>query len=395
MRKDGGGRVGPGGLTGEAALLLACARGDRGAFAGQIEGVSDWETFRVLAETHGLLPLAARRLDREGTAIPAEVRQLLDGALEGNARASAFLLQESIRLAAIFAGGGIDAVSFKGPLFADEWYGDASLRPMGDLDFIIRREGLPEALALLAAEGYRPLFAVDPRRRKAYEKAYYAWSLRQDGSGIDLDLHWELARHFFPPAVAPLDMWGRTREVSFDNFTFRSLSAEDTLLLLCLHGMRHRWARLIWLVDVAEVVRGGLDWDLLLGLARRIRAERALLTGLALAVDLLALEVPPTLREMIDARPVVGRLAARVKADLFEEKARRSLQRALAKGMFQLRSLDTIGSRLRFLLLWVFAPNLNDWLWIALPAPVAGLYWFLRPFRLFLHYGQRLLQGRT
>jgi hypothetical protein len=77
------------------------------------------------------------------------------------------------------------------------------------------------------------------------------------------------------------------------------MNAERLLLALAIHGTRHVWARLAWLVDLAAILRTRprLDWDVVLDEARRIHFVRALSASLYLTHDLLGAPRPAWLRE--------------------------------------------------------------------------------------------------
>jgi hypothetical protein len=62
-----------------------------------------------------------------------------------------------------------------------------------------------------------------------------------------------------------------------------------------MHGSKEEWARLIWIADAAELMRGSAeqDWAAVFARADDARVRRMLLIGLALAHDLLGAPLPP------------------------------------------------------------------------------------------------------
>ena len=65
----------------------------------------------------------------------------------------------------------------------------------------------------------------------------------------------------------------RRRSIPVGGIEVPSLDAVDELLYLCLHGSLSGGHQLVWLKDLAMVVDGqAVDWDLLVGRARRWQA---------------------------------------------------------------------------------------------------------------------------
>lgn len=66
------------------------------------------------------------------------------------------------------------------------------------------------------------------------------------------------------------------------------------LLMLCLHGSKHLWSRLIWICDVAQLLAAtpALDWTLVLREGRRVGLSRALALGVLLAHRLTSAPCP-------------------------------------------------------------------------------------------------------
>ena len=57
--------------------------------------------------------------------------------------------------------------------------------------------------------------------------------------------------------------WPERRTVTVAGAEVPNLSPEKTLLVLCMHGSKHAWSRLIWICDVAQLLAAcpGLDWN--------------------------------------------------------------------------------------------------------------------------------------
>src|SRR5687768_14522698 len=96
----------------------------------------DWDSLLQLADYHRLTPLLARAMRAHPK--PAYVHDALQSAARVNAQRSLLLFAHSTRISATFRSHGLDALFLKGPLLAQQIYGDLSLRVSGDVDVLVR-----------------------------------------------------------------------------------------------------------------------------------------------------------------------------------------------------------------------------------------------------------------
>ena len=132
-----------------------------------------------------------------------------------------------------FAAHGIDAVTFKGWVLA-RLYGRPGLRPVGDVDLLVRREDLDHARGVLAGfEG-----------------------------GAQVDVQADLSRYL--PDRSTEHLLSSSEAVPVPGGTIRVLDAADHLRLVCLHQLHHGSWRPLWLCDVAVLVEAlppGFAWS--------------------------------------------------------------------------------------------------------------------------------------
>ena len=88
----------------------------------------------------------------------------------------------------------------------------------------------------------------------------------------------------------------------------------ETLLYLCIHGAKHWWIQLKWVVDVDRCVRVAhdLDWQVLFARARERGCVRVVLLALFLARQTCGLELPERVNIELQSDPKVVILARRV-----------------------------------------------------------------------------------
>ncbi len=120
---------------------------------------------------------------------------------------------------------GVPLVLLKGAAFARWLYRHPALRPMGDIDILVRKRDLDLLVKLAEMLGYQ--------RR---ETADHAVSLRHKESATYLELHTHLVSC---PGYLRVDteiMLARSRTTSLWEAPAQMLVPEDHLLHLCLHG---------------------------------------------------------------------------------------------------------------------------------------------------------------
>jgi hypothetical protein len=253
----------------------------------------NWQHFETLVAQHAVLPLVYKRLSAHAQNVPEVLLSALRRQAQLSVGFSLRLTKMLLDVVALFEANGVPAVPFKGPSLAVTAYGDLGLRPFSDLDIFIRKSDRARARTLLEQRGFRHAVSVpatlEPEalgQRVAYHDAF-------TNSADDLvELHWDVAPRFFATALLG-GFWERARSVTVLGQPLRCFAPEDQLLLLAIHGSKHRWERLGWVCDVALLLRREPPaWSELLRQARQLGAERMLLLGVMLAHELLGAPVP-------------------------------------------------------------------------------------------------------
>ncbi len=306
----------------EAELLLCCAR--TRLDAAQIERIKTllqddlkWQDLMQMAQRHGVTPLLYRSLRVScPEAVPKPIMDQLQRQFHVTALRNRFLSEELLKFLTLFTTHGLPTLPYKGPVLAAIAYGDIALRKFADLDLLIDKKDFQKAKELLIAQGYQSEVA-STQEAHYLQSQYHLGFVRADGR-VSIELHWEVAWRYWAYPVEFERLWARALSVSFAGKTIASLLPEDSLLILCVHGGKHQWERLMWICDIAEsILTHQMDWRQLLEQARRGGSKRTLLLGLFLAQDLLGTELPEEIRQNIQADPKIRVLASQVTDQLF------------------------------------------------------------------------------
>jgi hypothetical protein len=374
----------------EQELLLCCARvcADE-ATAARIRDLArdalDWNYLFKMAHRHSVLPLLFRQLSAHARAEvpPAQFRRLREQ-YRDNAARNLLLAGELTRIVKLFEAEGVRVVPYKGPVLAACAYGDLTLRTFVDLDILVRKLDVARAKELLIAQGFRPQVSLTPAQESVLLRTQHNLPFTREGGRLIVELHWGVVSERFAGSASGDEMWGRLIGVRLGGEEVKTLSPEDLLLALCVHGTKHLWERLAWIADVAELLNShpGLDWPAVFEQARTLRTDRMLLLGLRLADELLAASMPDDIRLAARAEPGVAQLFETVRARLFKGAEYRPAG-FIENIAFNLRARHTLGDRVRYFR-FIFAPTDGDVGVLALPSGLSFLYYLLRPVRLLL-----------
>lgn len=260
------------------------------------------ESFQVASE-HGLSGLFYRQALSGGQLSSQQIETFRPAVLVEAGR-SYRMADELLELQALFREQSIEMVAFKGPVIASRAYPRISDRAGGDLDILIRPSDFARAADLLTRSGYivRPedeaLLGLLNRTNQ-----YHASFIRSSGTVVEL--HWALNAIQDGTMLDTEGMLQRAQAVPVLGAPVMSMTVEDTLLHLCVHGFRHRWSLLKWLADVAYLLRGTepIDWITLEREARQVGCHRILVFGLGLTHNILGAPLPePILRSIRNDR---------------------------------------------------------------------------------------------
>lgn len=372
-------------FSNEWSALLECASPahDRHRFTGLFRS-ADWSRLLILAEDHGVAGhLAASLRGLEDDLVPPEIRQ----ALVDRQRARNFftlrLTAELFRVLERFSSEGIGALVVKGPVLAMQAYGDPAMRAYGDLDLLVRQKDIRRATELMTAAGFAPavpLSAIDAGKIPGQ----YLFSMPD--SKLVVELHNDCTLRYFPHRLPLEECFSRQIRVCLDSHEVPALSVEDELVLICIHGAKHFWERLMWIADVAALVsrQTGIDWERVADSAKAVGAERMLHTGLRLASNLLKAQLPEKVQALVQADAVAARLAEQVCEWL--PAAGGAPPGVFERAAFRLRMRGSLLLAPAYLLRLSVSPTEEDWKDATGKNRSSFLHAIRRPFRLARKY---------
>ena len=181
---------------------------------------------------------------------------------------------------------GVPFLVLKGAALAHLVYGDPRLRPMRDVDLLIRKADAGRALDVLMRCGFRPGGTAVPSRHHHLQ----AMARTLEGATVTIELHHELMVR--TPFVEPRDyddLIRRSQPFEWGGMTCQTLGREDMLWHVYAHAFVINTLRpgAIRLLSVADLVHATEAWIDRIDWARLRRQYGRLLRALHVLHDLV------------------------------------------------------------------------------------------------------------
>lgn len=293
----------------QECLLQAClTRGD--------VAIEKWKEWQSLVDidlidhhSNRLLPLLYHNLSSMG--IEDKILGRYKGVSRKNWYKNQLLLNDLKALVSIFNKEGIDTIVLKGAALALQFYSSFGLRPMADLDVLVKREDVPKVLNLLHNSGWKSIVGISYEEREhsfftrlpiqeCYLDIRASCGLRNQTSR-EFDLHTFALADSMNQALNT-EMWNLSTEIDLGGgIQTKTLCPTDMLLHIIVHGLRpSKAANLRWISDAYQIcAEAQIDWNRLIKLASENGVLERLAVGLFYLNNLLRLSIPDTVMNQL------------------------------------------------------------------------------------------------
>ncbi len=352
-----------------------------------LEKQVDWEAVLRLADEHGTSSLVHHTLTRLDGMVPSSVTAALRERYEQNVHKSLLLARELIRILDRIDALGIEAIPYKGLALSEVYYGDMALRQTGDIDLFVRRQEVTRIKKAVCELGYTTRVPIPEDAEEDYLESGYECTFDSPAGKNLLELQWALQPRFYAVDFDMDGLFKRAVNVTVAGRRVKTPCAEDLLLVLSVHAAKHVWGRLIWLCDIAEILkRENLNWDWVQSRAREFGIERIVRVTLLLMNRFLAAPIPVAIESTVladrAARAVADEIAGAVRAGVSYEDQQVSYFRLTMR--LRERRMD----RVRFLTRLAFTSGPGEWDAIRLPKILFPLYRVVRLARLAARFAR-------
>lgn len=305
--------------TMEDSLLLYCCRTKKAIFP-ELRDIN-WNIFLKKARGEGISPLVFSRLSELAAHydIPEYVTEELKKDYYLSATKNALIFEELKNVLGLFNQSGLQVIVMKGAALAETAYGNPALRPMSDVDLLVKNEDLYQIDELLKKLGYSPIDrAVDD---VDFSSTYlttldYRSSAKNSPS---FHVHWHFVNSTIPNEsyinhIKMDDIWrDAVKTIIADTETW-VMAPHHLLIHLSEHALRvtHSLNKLSYFCDIDRAINyyenppipplpkggkgdyygKGLDWDLLVRDTIRFNLNKMVYTTLYFSRYFIKANVP-------------------------------------------------------------------------------------------------------
>ncbi|WP_100486948.1 nucleotidyltransferase family protein [Sporolactobacillus pectinivorans] len=194
-----------------------------------------------------------------------------------NMMISAVIAKEMERLLDLFESLGIHVIPFKGPLFAEKYFGSLNARSTSDLDILVKPQQMDAAATALGSLGFSSGIQYEPEHfHKVFHKVLPKYNF-----DLYVEVHWHILRK----GTSSLNMdalWKDSVPRNQASFV-RELSDLHMFFLICLHGWNHEFNNWKYFIDIIQMIHsldGKLDYKDLLVFAKCQKTYRRIVHSL-------------------------------------------------------------------------------------------------------------------
>jgi hypothetical protein len=264
---------------------------------------ADWDSLVVLAlrfKVGGLFYREIKSRNFPNELIPVDARNKLRESYRNCATMNTSLFFDALKVLKFLADNQLPVIALKGLSLAKNIYGDIALRPMSDIDLLVKEEDMVRAGRILLALGYKPYFTAWESTLKIDRH----WPHFTNKSGAIIELHWNIVDSDSPIKVDLDGLWKRACLIKIDNVEVRVLSPEDLLLHLCIHACSHLQCGidLIPFCDMAGLIKTSgdkIDWQIVIKRATRWGGQKGVYLMFLLVLELQGVAPPDTIMSEI------------------------------------------------------------------------------------------------
>ena len=314
----------------------------------------DWEEFWKVSRIHSVTELLYSRIKALNIVqhFPDNVLERFREFLYLRASANSWLLKTGDDATQKLIENGIETLALKGFFLQQAVYADDEIRPMNDVDLLVRKEQIPAAIEILNEIGFRVLGHFDPAFENEDIKHVPPM---QNEYGQILELHWNLLEENEPFSIDMDCVWGQ--KCCFDDQLW-GLSVEHLIVHLAIHGAYQHYLRLglrslLDLNRAFEKFADEIEWEQVLSTAKAWNAEKSLWISLKLTQKYLSLDLPEDV--LLSLEPENG-------GEMFDRaslitESLKPLQTILSPDLMELSKDKNVGSRLSRILNRIFIPK--------------------------------------
>ncbi|MBW4055524.1 MAG: nucleotidyltransferase family protein [Proteobacteria bacterium] len=368
--------------------LLGCLRAYNANQAATLQYLTatEWEKVTNLSISQKMAPLLYHRLRflDPPSKIPGPLLAILRDNYIHNAVRNMSLFNDYCH---VFRRLQLDAIPFivlKGAHMAEVVYGDIALRPIADLDLLVKEHDLSRASSIFLNMGYY-------QAQETKESSSLHLPAFKKGNLI-IEMHKNIFS-FNTLSQTKLDgLWQRVQSSEIEGVKVLVLCKEDLLLHLILHICQHNFTGMLRnFCDIREVIykyKTEINWENFVSRADEWNCINAVFLVLQLSNDILNVAVPGDVLELLKPEKLDPSYLEWAKEQIFAD------TRIVSESLAEMKRTERFLDKLKLMLKRVFPPRAKMAESYMVPEKSMRLYYFylVRLTYLFGQYSKVALE---
>jgi len=261
----------------------------------------DWPYILEESIGQGIPCLLYHNLSQFAQKIPHDIRNKLKEIYYINTYRNIDAYQEMNVIFSSFNKKNIKFIPLKGVFLAEKVYNNIALRPMADIDILVKKEELPKVDKLLNSSGYSTSIRKELLRR-AIKKAYLnsVDYFKNDRKSPTLHIHWHIVNVSLPTYMYTANIrmkkfWEAAMPAKIAGTKTLQLAPRHLIICLAEHALKHSFDKLLLLSDIDAVIKKyneRMDWENLIKDTVEFNMQRQVFYGLYFTGYFLGARIP-------------------------------------------------------------------------------------------------------
>lgn len=352
---------------------------DKDLINDKISKIKNWDTFINLSDGNGVFPLVFQTLKEYNLNIPQDIFLKMKSLNLDILKENMYMTSELIRITKLFDANNIEVISFKGPSLSSLAYGNITLRQYSDLDLLINPNDFDKVFNIMNNNIYYTKYDYSRALEKVKELIPDHLFINKN-TNLIIEIHNKLFSNNFPIDIKDNIFFENIDYVEINGNNIKTFKSEYLLYYLCLHGTKHLFSRVYWILDIHKLIKSenDFDWKLFIDIVNKTKTKTMVFVSLYLSKTLFNTNIPSFILDKFNIKHeylVKYIINNRDKED--ELTSRFTIQNLI---MF-----DTFSSKLKYCF-YLFQPSVIDYQMFEKLYKIKAIYYVLRPFNLVKRY---------
>ncbi len=320
----------------------------------------DWNGVVENAIDHGVSPFIWHHIKpfAQALGIPRSVNNKFSNLYLRSVGKGEVIRNQLHSLLQLFEQNGFPVIVVKGAYLADKVYQDFSIRPMTDIDILIKPEDAHSVENTLLASGYGALKSTS----EPISSNHYIY--KPICNGVRVEVHIDLRSRDNDRSFDINDIWRRSVVATIVGCKARALGLEDLILYQCYHHSKHLFKHfgLRSLCDLALIIKhnaGNINWELLAERSKEWHAENSVYLSMELLNKYFHITASPSFMKSLNPGELRMFTADSFSRDIFNSKNNSIIDESTGEAPRVVDLLNSINNNtlLNRLRLALFPPN--------------------------------------